>query len=1070
MKKMFKKSCALLTTVALTLSCITFVPFAVSADGSDSTASAERDINISHIEFVSGKTDSNADTVKARAFVRDYSGNTGKVSLLCATYDADNNLVGAGVKTGMNALLSTDAYATAGGETTKAYVWDATTLAPVTDTATRGAEIIPTITFDGKSFKEYTGQDFDKDKYEYTGIELKSNQYTKIVKVPLVKAELNDISGSYEIINDREKLQTTVRVYNGDRTVNEKEITGSKTDSGDYTSTKMNVETYKKPYKDYVIKYTLPEGVEMGSSLTAMSNAGSGFIKSASDSFLTKRYTESFEPETGSTTRKVEFTVKNWGNQLTLIAVKPKNETENKNVIVGDENGTALSWKVYDYSSTRLGYDENGTAMYSNISATKPVGVSYTKSDGTTGTDSLIVGEKLYAGSDANDLGNGSMTVDDRAAYANARSYASVSDDLKGCNYILCKSTWGDKAEVKFSFYVNTSVDVVVIGVNDDMLSTDDGWTKTTAAANGENLAKESQHIGSWTPCYAMVHYMNEMPVWHVAYLIHEMGCNRNEFTQRAQLKSGTPTSSGQGVYTIDGTMNYIETYDLNSWNKIYELYEELNQKAYVPSSWENGFGKYRTLNDVLDHWYEIDYSVPGWSDKLYTDVAQDYTGTDDQSVSTWLKGTFATTLTPENTVSFYQDRPISATSNAGTNTGRVKKYPDALELESSTMFASRLNWINSDSQSAADWKKENTNSYQPSSDFDGKWYHFVADRNIEVAVISTNEVDKYKNDANWLSIEKMNDDDHLEVVNSMNAQTATQKDYSWMYSRKYRKGETVQIYAPQNGYITYNVFIKALNDEEPESYAQAQISDVVVTKPVYETGEDGTIVDYADATTDESGNIITEVATANTNNLNARLTYRLKVNTASDHINYTYVTGGSQDVLGSPVVYDRYNNGGCYNIVEAKEATETEAAVAENYYTNDIRTISEKYKDLLGCEYIMFAGQGTERARSGYETSFKLHRSATIIIFAGNTANQNYAKANGWTFESNDDGYVTYKLNGDRNAISKFKNVMTKHFEVENESEGLSVKIDKELLDTVISNKYKDGGDGSYIAVIYYD
>lgn len=136
-----------------------------------------------------------------------------------------------------------------------------------------------------------------------------------------------------------------------------------------------------------------------------------------------------------------------------------------------------------------------------------------------------------------------------------------------------------------------------------------------------------------------------------------------------------------------------------------------------------------------------------------------------------------------------------------------------------------------------------------------------------------------------------------------------------------------------------------------------------------------------------------------------------------------------SGDALGSKIVFDR-------------------GYPANATYTNDLRAIKSDISYLLGRDYIMFAGQGSERANSGYETSFKLYKNATIYVFVGSnaTANETVAKSNGWTFATSSGGnWMDYQLD---NAKS-FSQMMTKKFSNVDTTNGTSVTITKEMLYT---------------------
>lgn len=1030
MKQMFKKSCALLTTVALTLSCITFVPFAVSADEGGSTASAERDINISHIEFVSGKTDSNADTVKARAFVRDYSGNTGKVSLLCATYDADNNLVGAGVKTGMNALLSTNAYATAGGTTTKAYVWDATTLAPVTDVATRGAEIIPTITFDGKSFKEYTGQDFDKDKYEYTGINVKDNILTRTRTLPAVRVSLNDKSGRYTVENDSAAMTTTIKIYSGDRTETVSEL---KSTTPETITNTAQLSKYSRECKTYTIHYDVNKAMFTDETIVeSTSNSGGPAVTS----FMNRKYTKTVKPEGGESTKTVELTISNWANQNTIMVV----QGSVTDCPVVTESGAALTWtedKSYGGVKEIL---EDGTKKYNEHSAENAV----TYTNDTESKDLKL--QRGLMGLDLKSNQTGTKVVTDRNPAVLQKTILSIAPQYEGAYYVALPSA---KTSGKICLTIKQECTFTIISTGDNVVLESDGWTKETATSetSPNDLAPQNRtKDGRWTPCYAANQYVDAYRPWTVAWLI-----KNTDFTPDDFFASHTATAEDftmkaydsrdqeiSGVESMNGKT--IKIYEPKDWKTAYKVADTLAGKQYGPVKFGEGAGLYATVDELLDHWTTISCKDDSWNNAVrnyrfdYAITAGD-TGIPAADQKVWPLA---------DTESMYADRDSMSEGTGwprNNRTGAILNWPGALELEDRTVIRPAVGWVNDCGQYSANYtnskKSNDKSSYDPEGGFDGEWYSFTAGDEIEVLMLLTGT---HLNATDWVEI-KIGTDDAMTVVNTLAGTTATLHTYGSAYVRRFDAGETVQIYVPGNS-AHMAVYVQHL---------ETDLSNIVELEPkgISDIEVVGTKLDEMNkALRDENGNLILET----------KKTFSsagiLKVNTDSDETNDTHVhmknyTDANSEYrakMGSQIAYDR-----------SYPQTET--------YPNDLKSVSDEYSFLLGSEYIMSAGEGTNRAANGYETSFRLYRDATVIVFEAGAANASKARELGWEYSESSTPYMVFYLDNLKNATQK----MQKHFTVSDKENGDTITIPREMLFTTESLD-GDGGTYEYNGKNYYN
>lgn len=987
MKNILKKTCAVLSAAAMTVTCITAMPFAAAAEGE---AAAERDIQCSHIEFIGGTDSDNAATVKARAFIRDLSGDKTPVSLFCATYDSDNNLIGASVKSGMNTVMTTGEYKTEGGVKTIAYVWDKETLSPVTNIATRGkSNVTPTITFNGKSFKDYIGEDFSSDTYEYTK-KLEENMFTKVIKWPEVSVTLDDNSASYKVIKDEAALTTTVRIFTGDRTITENKVESEKTTN---TATR---EAYDKTYTDYVIKYSITDGVYTSADYAAPTyNNG---LVGGSD-YLNYKYVK--EVTMGeATVKEVTVNASSFKNQAGIIIVKPKDSSD-KNIVVNSD-GTDITWTESEQEDI-IDRNSNGTYVYGKRSTTTPAKAEY----GTSSAD-LVVHQALTQSAFDGGYASGSPIATDRFPATGGKQIGSAASDLLGYNYIVPGSV-GDQSSIKFTFYIKADAEIIYVAKNSGAIS-GDGWTEYSAASDTESSSLASEvriPSGTWNKCYLYIHYKNTTPSYNVAKLIKENGYAKEDFKY---VNSNTNVYDGLKI-KYSGSVA-IDSYVPVKWKDIYDIIDSCGTYPYVPAKWDSSLGKLTKLDDLLNAYRKIE------GGSLCTNLNVDY---DMPQRVMPQPDTF-----PLGEKGLFVDRDADLTS--GLRTGTVLKYGDVLELESSDVIKPAIGWVNDAAQFRADYTGLTMTigniTYTPNPDFDGKWYSFTAGGSCEVMLAASDVMEFAEDSKNgWIKMD-LSDDDSGRLEYITNLSDETHKSLPIIYVKRFAKGEKVQLYAPKTKAHFMTAVRSLPSDISADDETTAGISDIKITSPEYDTN--------GAAICDANGNLITTVNESHTAKINT--VGKLKLN---DETN-----------LGSQIVYDR-------------------GYPANATYTNDLRKISDKFNCLLGSDYIMSAGEGIQRASNGFETSFKLHKDATIVLFVGATGNRTKAAALGWSFEENKDNpYMTYQLN----EPGTFTQVMTKHFTVGDKTNGDTVTIPRELLYVVDGVTNKNYNTGVSMTVVYYD
>lgn len=1029
MKSLFKKSFSILTAAALTISCLTAVP-AVSF--ADTQTQSERDIECSHIEFISGYDDEGNDTVKARAFIRDYSGNNGKVSLFCASYDESGNLVGAAVKSGMNTVLSTDGYNTPENTAkTVAYVWDQTTLAPITDTATRGASVIPTITLDGKSFKDYMGADFDKNTKEYT----KALKYTynpfigkNELEWPKVRAELSDMSGSCRVINDSDAMTTTVRVFSGDRIASSETLNGGESSAERFT--------YTKPHTDYVIKWTVPDGIFVGNSLVQVNHSEKDkqpYNPIAREDYFTYKNVTTVEKG------EVKFNVTGFSKPNGILIVKPVDLSVGKDIIVADTDGTPLKWKNNWWFAGRDDYDESTQASTgAEISESTPV--TLTKTDDTSKTFNTYVYRKTTQSDDGYKTG-GSVATD--RSPLTGKGIARLAPDLQGYNYIPVSSdtqnsTVGSNFEIKF--YVNAPAELIWLSANDIGLDTYT-WTKTTAdtVTDTDKLAERCRVISSysWKNCFAMIRYINTLSAHTVAKAIMELGLPKNQFVR-----------GGNRGYTLnDGTTVTAEEYRTQRYCDLYAILDKYGKYALLPASSQSPAAKYTTLDTILTAMASVVGAANEIGDALSDlDLKADYDGLA-VSVKEF----------PIMNAGMFSDRDPFSAGNT-TKTGALLSYPDALELDGVKFVYPCIDWQNGQSQMSADYIGKAKGSITPNPDFDGKWFNFTAKDDCEVIILTTGIYPKAADDG-WITATAYGDDDTIKIAENLNGKNPTFFKPTNIYTKKFAAGDKVQIYNQGNHkFVFVRRTPKAVTASGSGSEEDTRIgaANVEVTAPVYDAADTTNKVQLAKR--DSEGNIVTAVNTFHTEIAN--VIGKLTLNSGGTG----WVDGvASAYKLGSKFFYDR----SIPNNDKQKD------------YTNDVRTIRDDYKFLVGSDYIMTcAGESTQRAANGYETSFTLYKDATVVLFAKNI-NSAQAAAKGWTVKTDTSNpFMTIRVNNTLNMTA----MAYKHFAVSDKESGIKVTFPRQLLfadgKESIDKTLNDDGKANALAantyesigVIYYD
>ena len=124
--------------------------------------------------------------------------------------------------------------------------------------------------------------------------------------------------------------------------------------------------------------------------------------------------------------------------------------------------------------------------------------------------------------------------------------------------------------------------------------------------------------------------------------------------------------------------------------------------------------------------------------------------------------------------------------------------------------------------------------------------------------------------------------------------------------------------------------------------------------------------------------------------------------------------------------------------------------------YTNEVRGISDKYKFLLGSDYVMSTAENSKRANNGYQTKFTIYRSATIYVFA-----EAAQECEGWTLDRAGSSDIFMLVHN--NTDNRLRAVTSKYFEVTDSSSGLNIDVPLETM-------FSGSSNGIYMIAIDYD
>ena len=777
MKRLWKKTCAFLTSAALTMTCIAVMPVAVSAAEPEDASNQK----YSHVEFVTGTDAENNPTISAKMFARDLTdGSDSKdVSLFCATYDENRNLVGVGYASGKNALLKTTPYAIGNGQKTVAYIWDKENLVPVAEIATENAEVTPTITFDGKSFKDYVGEEFNLGQSGYDAVtELKWNIATNEISFPEVSVSLPDKSAWYQVSHDSAALTTTIKLYTGDR------------------NSIPNEPTY-----EYVIRHKLPNEAFMGNlvgSIYSPSKLEDTAYIANSETQFTHKYIADVEVPENEAAKQVKFTISNFTSQDAIIIVRPKDTSADKNVIVGDASGTALQWGA-DAAAGRTDYDTaTKTPVYGYLSTTGPVDVNESKF-------------KVYQSIEASDdnFKSGSAIANDRYPHMGQVSVGDLAPDLAGYNYIPLNTASGAKT---ISFYVNKSAEIICVAKNELTFVTDDTerigtWVHTNAAAVtdqnqlaaiGKIITNGNVGDGSEIKSFLSRRYVNEVNIWTAAAAIKTLGISRDMFPDGWGKAAFKYTAAGKTVSDIPQCV-FMRYNDLFDYVKKFG-----NVKCGVSDP--DVAERFKTLDAILDGWSVVSDQK---ADGLITDLKMDYTGA---------------VFSPDVQAFPAADGVYMDRLNSENQTGIVDSYSDALELDGCEFIRPYIGWVNdSDKQYAKDYCGDE-GADQSFMNGNRNWYHFTVKDDAEVLIASTSDLSYLEEGSSaWMKSEDA--DGYVKIITNIN--NGSKNTYTKLYAKKFAAGATVQIKGGYGGQLL--VFARCTPKIESDDSTKAGISDIQI-------------------------------------------------------------------------------------------------------------------------------------------------------------------------------------------------------------------------------------------------
>ena len=551
MFKCFKKAVSLAAAASVLVCSLPFMVVSAATNGNN--------VRVSHVEFFGESAN-----LGARVFVRN-SGDPVECRLVLAVYKSDKSLKSAAVCKGANAILEAGTLdASDEGDSVKAFVWKAGDNAPIAEAADLSKDFNDIlnnieITFDGVSFADYIGENFDSSKTVYSKAISGGGSFPEI----RVKSDNNAVKA--KILTDESKNTSEITIEYG--------LEDNVKETYNWDSSHANAYHMiysKKNTKTYTVNYLLnSDGKVYGKDLTRTSLPLNG-------NYPLKKWYEKSVTVSGSDAADISFTVINWPKQDVFIAVKPDDNNASITDIFTKADGSAVT----DSDIITQGRE------------------TFVKDAGTVASDKLW----LIAGIRDNNMSTGAFGT---PTFQNGslsefrqsiRMLNEKAEELRGAYLLVGPDSSLDEANV--SFKLKKSAKVYLLSVSDSATLKDaTGWEDKSADKTGSLYAAYTEVKNPVTAAYLVKNGLVEesklIPAWNsfsklAGYVIND--CRVFGYDNNSSVK-GVSDAADKSI-TVDG-----ETKTLS--------------KLISNDNFDN-----QPTDEELKKWYDAVYEVLGEGEK----------------------------------------------------------------------------------------------------------------------------------------------------------------------------------------------------------------------------------------------------------------------------------------------------------------------------------------------------------------------------------------------------------------------------------------------------------------------
>lgn len=551
MFKCFKKAVSLAAAASVLVCSLPFMVVSAATNGNN--------VRVSHVEFFGESAN-----LGARVFVRN-SGDQVECRLVLAVYKSDKSLKSAAVCKGANAILEAGTLdASDEGDSVKAFVWKAGDNAPIAEAADLSKDFNDIlnnieITFDGVSFADYIGENFDSSKTVYSKAISGGGSFPEI----RVKSDNNAVKA--KILTDESKNTSEITIEYG--------LEDNIKETYNWDSSHANAYHMiysKKNTKTYTVNYLLnSDGKVYGNDLTRTSLPLNG-------NYPLKKWYEKSVTVSGSDAADISFTVTNWPKQDVFIAVKPDDSTASITDIFTKADGSAV---------TASDIITQGRE-------------TFVKDAGTVASDKLW----LIADIRDNNMSTGAFGTPtfQSGSLSEFRQHIRMlnekAEELRGAYLLVGPDSSLDEANV--SFKLKKSAKVYLLSVSDSATLKDaTGWEDKSADKTGSLYAAYTEVKNPVTAAYLVKNGLVEesklIPAWNsfsklAGYVIND--CRVFGYDNNSSVK-GVSDAADKSI-TVDG-----ETKTLS--------------KLISNDNFDN-----QPTDEELKKWYDAVYEVLGEGEK----------------------------------------------------------------------------------------------------------------------------------------------------------------------------------------------------------------------------------------------------------------------------------------------------------------------------------------------------------------------------------------------------------------------------------------------------------------------